>query len=178
MSWLNLAAILLIARLCLVVLFPFSALDKILFWDDALKQARSSFLPGAPVLLWIAIAIELITPACIVGAWHDRLAALVLAGFCAVTAVLYHPFWRFSDFWKPGDSQARSHFWDFLKNFGLAGGLLLLVIAAAFLPATTVVRHPLASTPRMAAPDTNSATDPTPGHLSSDRGGALIGSAP
>lgn len=151
MSWLNLAAVLLVARIWLVILFPFSALDKILFWNDALKQARSSFLPGAPILLWSAIAIELITPACIVTAWHDRLAALVLAGFCVITAILYHPFWKFSDFWASGDSKGRSHFWDFLKNFGLAGGLLLLVIAAGFLPAATVIDHPLASTPRAAA---------------------------
>ena len=128
MSWLNLAAATLIARVCLVVLFPFSALDKIVYWKDALKQAKSSFLPGGAVLLVIAIAIELVMPVCIVIGWHDRLAAFVLAGFCAVTAVLYHPFWTFADFWTPGDSKGRRHFWDFLKNFGLTGGLLLVVI--------------------------------------------------
>ena len=128
MSWLNLAAATLIAHVCLVVLFPFSALDKIVYWKDALKQAKSSFLPGGAVLLVIAIAIELVMPVCIVIGWHDRLAAFVLAGFCAVTAVLYHPFWTFADFWTPGDSKGRRHFWDFLKNFGLTGGLLLVVI--------------------------------------------------
>lgn len=131
MSWLNLAAAPLIARVCLVVLFPFSALDKIVFWKDALKQANSSFVPGGAALVVIAIAIELVTPVCIVIGWHDRLAAFVLAGFCAVTAVLYHPFWKFADFWTPGDSKGRRHFWDFLKNLGLAGGLLLVVIGSS-----------------------------------------------
>jgi len=126
--WLNLAALSLLARVCLVILFPFSALDKILFWRDALKQANSSFIPGGPVLLVMAIGIELLLPACIVIGWHERLAALALSGFCIVTAVLYHPFWQFADFWTPGDSKGRNNFWDFLKNFGLAGGLLILAI--------------------------------------------------
>lgn len=157
MSWLNLMALPLIARICLVVLFPFSALDKIMHWNDALKQANSSFIPDGTLLLIMAIAIELITPLCIVIGWHDRLAALVLAFFCVVTAVLYHPFWKFSDFWNSTDSKGREHFWDFLKNFGLVGGLLILVIVGGFKPAATVVAHPLSSTPRGAVPISASA---------------------
>jgi len=147
MNWLNLAAVPLLARLCLVVLFPFSALDKVMHWNDALKQAESSFIPGGAVLVVLAIAIELVTPVCIVIGWHERLAAFVLAGFCAVTAALYHPFWKFADFWTPGDSKGRRHLWDFLKNFGLVGGLLLLVITASFESVATVVEDPLSSPP-------------------------------
>ena len=150
MSWLNLAALPLIARILLVVLFPFSALDKIIYWNDALKQARSSFVPGGAVLVVLAIVIEIVTPVCIVIGWHDRLAAFVLAGFCVVTAILYHPFWTFPDFWTPGDSKGRNNFWDFLKNLGLAGGLLLVVIVAGFGPATEIIEQPFSSGPRMA----------------------------
>lgn len=150
MTWLNLDAVPLLARICLVVMFPFSAFDKILHWSAALKQANSSFIPGAPVLLVIAITIELVTPVCIVIGWHDRLAAFVLAGFCVVTAVLYHPFWSCPDFWAPGDSKGRRNFWDFLKNFGLVGGLLLAVIINSFAPASAVIERPLSSTPRAA----------------------------
>lgn len=150
MSWLNLDAVPLLARIFLVVLFPFSALDKIIYWKDALKQANSSFLPGGPVLLILAIGIELLTPVMIILGWHDRLAALVLAIFCIVTAVLYHPFWAFADFWQPGTSVGRNHFWDFLKNFGLAGGLMLLIIVADFMPAKGFIHHPLASSPHAA----------------------------
>lgn len=152
MSWWNLVGVPLLARICLVVLFPFSALDKIVYWKDALKQAESSFVPGGAVLVVIAIVIELVTPACIVLGWHDRLAAFVLAGFCVVTAVLYHPFWSFADFWTPGDSKGRRHFWDFLKNFGLAGGLLLVVIMAGVAPLTRAIGQPLSSTPAAATP--------------------------
>ncbi|MES2363285.1 MAG: DoxX family protein [Pseudomonadota bacterium] len=120
----------LFARVCLVLMFPFSAIDKVLHWKAALAQASSSFLPAAPLLLVGAMAIELLMPICIVVQWHAQLAALVLAAFCLVTALMYHPFWRHGDFWAHGDSVDRKHFWDFTKNCGLAGGLLLVALGA------------------------------------------------
>jgi putative oxidoreductase len=146
--WLNLYFIPIAIRVCLVVLFPFSALDKIVFWKDAIAQADSSILPksSGPPLLVSAIVVEGVAPFCIVFGWHDRIAALILALFCVVTAILYHPFWTFPDFWKSGNSVARSHFWDFLKNFGLVGGLLLIVFATQLAPAGVIARRPLSST--------------------------------
>ena len=85
-------------------MFPFSAYDKIVHWDEAMAQARTSPLPGSAALLIAAIIVEFICPICIVLGWHDRLAAFILAGFCVVTALLYHPFWKFPDFWsREGD---------------------------------------------------------------------------
>ena len=115
------------ARAALVVLFPFSALDKILHWKDALKQANSSVLPGGGFLLILAMLIEFFMPVLILIPWHADAAALLLAAFCVVTAFFYHAFWRFPDFWS-ADGAGRTHFWDFLKNFGLAGGLLLITL--------------------------------------------------
>jgi putative oxidoreductase len=152
MMWLNLVGVPLAVRFCLVVLFPFSALDKIINWKDALKQANSSFLPGGPILLVLGIIVEAVTPICIMIGWHDRLAAFILAGFCLITALLYHEFWKYKDFWAPGDSQGRSHFWDFLKNFGLVGGLMLIVLLGNLLPVTSVLDHPLSSAPMSAWP--------------------------
>ena len=150
MDLLNLVAIPVIARLCLVIMFPFSAFDKVVHWKEAMQQATSSFLPGGSVLLVIAIAVEFVTPFCIVTGWHDRLAAFILAGFCAVTALLYHPFWNYPRFWsKAGDG--RTHFWDFLKNFGLVGGLLLVVIGGTPVSGSVVLAQPLSSAPYGAA---------------------------
>ena len=128
----------LLLRVCLVVLFPFSGLDKIVNWQAAKQQAGEGALASA--MLVAAMAVEIVTPVCIVLGWHDRLAAFVLAGFCAVTAVLYHQFWRF----RPGEGL--EHFWEFLKNFGLVGGLGLVVLAPRTLPATDFLEHPLTST--------------------------------
>lgn len=156
MNWIDVVGVPLLIRICLIVLFPFSAMDKIFNWDGALKQANSSFLPGGPVLLILGMSLELIGSACIVFGWHDRLAAFLLAGYCALTALLYHNFWAYPDFWKKGDSVARTHFWDFLKNFGLVGGLLLVTFGAQLAPVGAVVSHPLSSsavyTPAAVAP--------------------------
>jgi putative oxidoreductase len=62
----------LLLRISLVVLFPFSALDKIVNWDAAMKQAAG--LPFKPAMLVASIVVELATPLCIVIGWHDRLA--------------------------------------------------------------------------------------------------------
>jgi putative oxidoreductase len=129
MDWLVNDGLPLVARICLVVLFPFSGLDKIVNWDSALKQAGSSFLPGAPVLLVLAMIVEFVTPVCVVSGWYDGLAAFVLAGYCVITAILYHNFWAYPRFWSPG-STGYPHIWDFLKNFGLVGGLLLIVLGS------------------------------------------------
>lgn len=173
MTWLYVFFFPLVVRICLVILFPFSALDKIFDWNGALKQARTSFLPAsiAPAMLVLAIVVELVTPFCIVVGWHDRLAALVLAGFCVVSALLYHNFWNYPDFWTKGDSKARSHFWDFLKNFGLVGGLLLVAFGTSLIPADKVASHLLSSTPIYSrnAPSV-STTSPMPERGSSSPG--------
>lgn len=145
--------ILLIARICLVGMFPFSAVDKIIHWKNALAQTRSSGLPGGPVMLVAAILVEAVTPVCVVFDVYARVAALLLAGFCVVTAFLYHPFWKGPDFWSPRDaSVARGHFWEFLKNFGLVGGLLLLVFLAPQSSVSTIHRAGLDAPDASAAP--------------------------
>jgi putative oxidoreductase len=135
------AAIWLIARLCLVAMFPFSALDKVWHRKNSLAQTDSAGLPGGRAMLVMAIVVEGLTPFFIVAGIWDRPAAVLLAGFCLVTAFLYHPFWRGPDFFSPrDDSVAREHFWQFLKNFGLIGGLLLVVFAGSLAPLGAAVR--------------------------------------
>lgn len=149
---LNRTAVPLLARICLIVMFPFSGLDKIVHWDSALKQADSSIVPKAagPAMLVAAALVEFITPVCIVTGWCDRLAASILAGFCVVTAFLFHPFWRYPNFWSPSDKEGNSHFWDFLKNFGLVGGLLLVAIGGDPVPLSEIIERPLSSAPMSA----------------------------
>ena len=120
------------ARFLLVMLFlPFSALDKILNFRGAAGQAAQA-VPGrlaAPMVL-TGLAVEILMPLAILTGTADRLAGLVMAGYCMVTALLWKQFWKPGDFWQGGDSVGRGLFWDFAKNFSLAGGFLLLVVGA------------------------------------------------
>jgi putative oxidoreductase len=134
MDWLINDALPVLARVFIVCIFPFSFLDKVINWDNALKQATSSWLPGGPALLILAMAVELITPPMIVFGFYDGIAAFILAGYCAVTAVVYHAFWTYPRFWSP-ESDGYPHIWDFFKNFGLVGGLIFVMYASGFIQA-------------------------------------------
>ena len=113
-------------RMLLVLLFlPFSALDKILNFRGAVGQARE-IAPGfwATGLILAGMAVEIFGSLGVLTGITDRLAAFVLAGYCGVTALLWKQFWKPGDFWQGGGSKGRQLFWDFLKNFALAGGFL------------------------------------------------------
>jgi putative oxidoreductase len=136
------------ARCLLVGLFlPFSALDKVLNLDDAVDQAAqaisSRFL--STMLILCGLVVEVGMSLCILTGVADRLAALILAGYCIVTALLWKQFWKTPDFRLKGKSQGRDVFWDFLKNFALAGGFLLLTFGANASGVSRFMSDPFAS---------------------------------
>ena len=135
MDWLINDALPVLARIFVVWIFPFSFLDKIINHEAAVKQASSSWLPGGAALLYPAMAVELLTPPMIVFGFYDGIAAFVLAGYCAVTAVVYHNFWSYPRFWSTS-SEGYPHIWDFFKNFGLVGGLIFVMYASGFIQET------------------------------------------
>jgi putative oxidoreductase len=142
------AIVTLVVRYGLVMLFlPFSALDKILNFDGAVKQAQEVFKPRvlATIVLMCGLCIEVFMSLGVVTGFADRLAALVIASYCAATAVLYKRFWAPGDFWAPGESKGRTLFWDFLKNLSLGAGFLLIVIGVDGSGLQQFLAHPLAS---------------------------------
>lgn len=119
-----------IARLCLLVLFPFSALQKIFDPQAAMAQAAHGWVPLPPslaaLLLVLGGTLEVFGPVCILLNFYRRQAALLFIFYVIATAVLFHNFWSFSfnsDAWN-------ANFWPFLKNFGLAGGFLYIATDA------------------------------------------------
>ena len=145
-----------IVRYGLVLLFlPFSALDKMLNFGGAVKQAQEVFSPRplATVVLLTGLAIEVFCSLGVVTGVADRAAAFVLAGYCAATALLYKRFWAPGDFWADAGGKGRGLFWDFLKNLSLGAGFLLIVIGTdgrglqPFLDAPLASSHPYRSTP-------------------------------
>jgi len=135
-------------RLLLVLLFlPFSALDKILNFRGAVGQARErvSGTGLARALILAGLFVEVVMSAGILTGIADRAAAFVLAGYCGVTALLWKQFWRPGDFWAGSDSQGRGLFWDFLKNFALAGGFLLITFGTGADTVRLFLADPLAS---------------------------------
>jgi putative oxidoreductase len=138
-------AVTLALRYLLVMLFlPFSALDKILNFNGAVAQAREA-IPSeraARLAVIVALGIEIIMPLGILTGRADRLAALIMAGYCGITALIWKQFWRPGDFWSARSSRARDLFWDFLKNLSLAGGFLLITFGTDAEQVATLLSHP------------------------------------
>ena len=127
----SIAVVLAVRYLLVVLFFPFSALDKIIGFRGAVGQAAEAVGKGgfAVGLVLAGLAVEVFM-------------------YCGVTALLWKRWWQPGDFWRAGDSKARNLFWDFLKNFSLAGGFLLLAFGlhagdlAAFLSDPFGSSHP------------------------------------
>ncbi len=137
-----------LARLALVALFlPFSALDKVMNFGAAVGQAGQAVASRAlaRLLIFAGLFVEVVMSLGVLSGIADRAAAFVLAGYCAVTAVLWKQFWRQPDFRLHGPSQGREVFWDFLKNFAVAGGFLALAWGSSASGVTAFLHAPLAS---------------------------------
>jgi putative oxidoreductase len=135
-------------RVTLVILFlPFSALDKLLNFKGAVAQA-SEVAPNrtaAAGLIVVGLCVEVFMSLGVVTGIADRACAFVLAGYCAVTALLWKQFWKPGDFWRSNTGQGRTLFWDFLKNFALGAGFLLITFGTDVPSVNQFIAHPAAS---------------------------------
>ena len=146
MTGFSIFVVIVVRYLLVVLFFPFSALDKILNFKGAVAQARQ-ILPSqgaATAMLMAGLLVEIVMPICILSGYVDRLAALIMAGYCMVTAILFKQFWATGDFWAGTESKGRGLFWDFLKNFSLAGGFLLITVGS--LTVSSFLHDPFSST--------------------------------
>ena len=105
----------LIGRIFISALFLISAFNKIFNLNGSISWMEGFGVPG--FLIFPAIAIEIILPILVIVGFKARIAAGILATFCLVTAFLFH--FDFAD---------QSQLISFLKNIGLAGGFLFIVV--------------------------------------------------
>jgi putative oxidoreductase len=135
-------------RCLLVTLFlPFSALDKLLNFNEAIEQAAEAIPTRslARILIFGGFGVEVLMSLAILTGITDRLAAFILAGYCVITALIWKQFWKKPDFRLKGESRGREMFWDFLKNLSLAGGFLVLAFGTDAAGVRHFVNDPLAS---------------------------------
>lgn len=104
-----------LGRLLISAIFLLSAYNKIFSIDGTMSWMEGFGIPG--LLLYPTIALEIILPLFIIIGYKAKLSAGLLAIFCVATAFIFH--YDFVD-----QMQTIS----FLKNLGLAGGLLFIVV--------------------------------------------------
>ena len=104
-----------IGRLLISALFLLSAYNKIFSIDGTMSWMEGFGIPG--LLLYPTIILEIILPLFIIIGYQARLSAALLAIFCVATAFIFH--YDFAD---------QMQTIAFLKNIGLAGGFLFIVV--------------------------------------------------
>ena len=105
----------LIGRILISALFLISGYDKIFSIDGSMSWMEGFGIPG--FLLYPAIVLEIILPLCIIIGYQARIASGILAIFCLATAFIFH-----LNFIDPMQKIS------FLKNIGLAGGFLFILV--------------------------------------------------
>ena len=103
-----------IGRLLLAMMFLMSGLSKIGNFAGTQGYMDAMGVPGA--LLPLAIALEVLGGLAIIIGWQTKVMSGALAGFCVVSAALFH-----------NDFSNQSEMIMFMKNVTIAGGFLLLI---------------------------------------------------
>ncbi|HHO59103.1 MAG TPA: DoxX family protein [Thiotrichales bacterium] len=107
-----------VARLLLAQIFLLAGLSKISAYAGTQGYMDAMGVPGG--LLPLVILLEIGGALALIAGWQTRWAALALAGFSLIAAVLFHH--DFSD---------QIQMIMFMKNLAISGGLLLLFVHGA-----------------------------------------------
>tara|TARA_A100001011_G_scaffold396879_1_gene496203 strand:+ start:2331 stop:2714 length:384 start_codon:yes stop_codon:yes gene_type:complete len=105
----------LLGRFFISSIFLFSGINKIFNYEGSVQWMEGFGVPG--FLLIPAILIEILFPILIILGYRIKISAGILAMFCILTAFIFH-----------FDFSNQMQIIAFLKNIGLAGGLLFLVV--------------------------------------------------
>ena len=81
---------------------------------------QSKGLPSAELLLVATVALKLLGGLMLAFNRYAAPAAVLLAGFCLVTALIFH------NFWAVDAAQYSNQLNHFMKNISLAGALLMV----------------------------------------------------
>ena len=102
-----------------VYIFATSGLAKILSWQGNIQYMSTRHLLAIPVLLALAMVIELGGSLCLILGYRTREAAFVMFLYLAAVTVIYHNYWALSGTARGG---METHF---RKNLAIMGGLLM-----------------------------------------------------
>ena len=105
-------------RIFISLVFLLSGINKIGNYEGTIQWMESLGMPG--IFLIPTILLEITAPILIIVGYKVKISAALLSVFCIATAIFFHS--DFSD---------QMQFIAFMKNVGLAGGFLFLVVNGA-----------------------------------------------
>ena len=101
-------------RVLISAIFIMAGVNKIMGYAGTQGYMESMGVPG--VLLPLVILTELGGGLAVLLGWRTRIAAFLLAGFCILSALVFH-----------NNMADQTQMIMFMKNFAMAGGFLFLV---------------------------------------------------
>lgn len=110
----------LIGRILLSCIFLVSAYAKIAEWEGSVQMLQAKGLPAAPILLFLAVAIEGLGGLAVLTGLFARAGAWALFLYLIPVTMIFH------SFWDVGPAQMNMQLVSFLKNLSVMGGLALL----------------------------------------------------
>ena len=108
----------LIGRVFISLIFLLSGFSKISNYEATIGWMESLGVPG--IFLIPAIVLEIISPIFIIIGYKVKISATLLSLFCIATAFIFH-----------NDFSNQMEFISFMKNIGLTGGFLFLIVNGA-----------------------------------------------
>lgn len=118
-------AVAFLGRLLITYIFATSGLAKILDWSGNVSYMSTRHLPMIPVLLAIALVIEVVGSICLVAGLYARIAAFTMFLYLTAVTVLFH------NYWASSGMLAGSQETHFRKNLAIMGGLLMIAAQGA-----------------------------------------------
>ena len=108
----------LIGRVFISLIFLLSGFSKIGNYEGTVGWMESLGMPG--FFLIPTILLEIVAPIFIIVGYKVKISATLLSLFCIATAIIFHT-----------DFTNQMELISFMKNIGLAGGFLFLVVNGA-----------------------------------------------
>jgi len=107
-----------VGRVFIALIFVMSGLNKMGNYANTAGWMDAMGVPGG--LLPVVIVLEVLGGLAIIIGWQTRIASFLLAGFCILSALLFHN--------NLGD---QNEMIQFMKNVAMAGGFLFLTAHGA-----------------------------------------------
>jgi len=104
-----------LGRIFLSTLFLIEGINKIFNYEGTIQYMESFGVPG--YLAIPAIILEILFPLLLIIGYHTKIAALVMAIFTIVVAIIFHT--NFDD---------HMQFITFFKDIAIAGGFIIILV--------------------------------------------------
>jgi putative oxidoreductase len=109
-----------VGRVFLSLMFLLGGFQKFFGWSQTESYMASRGLPWVPVLLGLAIVIEIVAGLSLLTGYMTRRGAMILFLYLIPVTLSFHSFWTYSAAEVPNQMA------HFLKNITIMGGLLFV----------------------------------------------------